>query len=69
MQEVCELLQDSPSGNTVKTAADRTIQKIRSSTNCAVCSGRVKEGMTEFSDLLVLTVEEAVALIELEMDF
>ncbi|KAG1900109.1 uncharacterized protein F5891DRAFT_340807 [Suillus fuscotomentosus] len=69
MQEVCELLQDSPSGNTVRTAADRTIQKVRSSTNCVVCPGRVKEGMTEFSNLLALKVEEAVALIELKMDF
>ncbi|KAG2108050.1 uncharacterized protein F5147DRAFT_181378 [Suillus discolor] len=69
MQEVCELLQDSPSGNTVRTAADRTIQKVRSSTNCVVCPGRVKKRMTEFSNLLALKVEEAVALIELEMDF
>ncbi|KAG1795090.1 uncharacterized protein HD556DRAFT_1365996 [Suillus plorans] len=60
MQEVYELLQDSPSGDTVRTAADRTIQKVRSA-NCAACSGRVKEGMTEFSNLLALKVEEAVA--------
>ncbi|KAG2358549.1 hypothetical protein BDR07DRAFT_1362006 [Suillus spraguei] len=68
MQEICELLQDSPSGDTVRTAADRTIQKVRSAT-CATCSGRVKEAMTEFSNLLALKVEEAVAPIELEMDF
>ncbi|KAG2046475.1 hypothetical protein BDR06DRAFT_1025510 [Suillus hirtellus] len=68
MQEVYELLQDSPSGDTVRTAADSTIQKVRSA-NCAACSGRVKEGMTEFSNLLALKVEEAVAPIELEMDF
>ncbi|KAG1834153.1 hypothetical protein EV424DRAFT_1341454 [Suillus variegatus] len=69
MQEVYELLQDSPSGDTVRTAADRTIQKVRSSTNCVVCPGRVKEGMTEFSNLFALKIEEAVAPIELEMDF
>ncbi|KAG1860617.1 hypothetical protein DFJ58DRAFT_268703 [Suillus subalutaceus] len=68
MQEVYELLQDSPSGDTVRTAADRTIQKVRSA-NCASCSGRVKEAMTEFSNLLALKVEEAVAPIELEIDF
>ncbi|KAG2159460.1 uncharacterized protein EDB93DRAFT_289770 [Suillus bovinus] len=68
MQEVYELLQDSPSGNTVKTAADRTIQKVRGA-NCSVCSGRVKENMTEFSDLLALKIDEAIAPIELEMDF
>lgn len=68
MQEMYELLQDSPSGETVRTAADRTIQKVRSA-NCAACAGRVKEVMTEFSNLLALKVEEAVAPIELEMDF
>ncbi|KAG1880580.1 hypothetical protein C8R48DRAFT_829897 [Suillus tomentosus] len=69
MQEVYELLQDSPSGDTVRTAADRTIQKVRSNTSCGICPGRVKEGMTEFSNLLALKIEEAVAPIELEMDF
>lgn len=68
MQEIYELLQDSPSGNTVRTAADRTIQKVRSA-SCTACSGRVKEAMTEFSNLLALKVEEAVAPIELEMEF
>lgn len=68
MQEIYELLQDSPSGETVRTAADRTIQKVRSA-NCNGCAGRVKEAMTEFSNLLALKVEEAVAPIELEMDF
>jgi hypothetical protein len=60
MQEMYELLQDSPSGETVRTAADRTIQKVRSA-DCTACSGRVKEVMTEFSNLLALKVEEAVA--------
>ncbi|KAG2103115.1 uncharacterized protein F5147DRAFT_638980 [Suillus discolor] len=60
MQEVYELLQDSPSGDTVRTAADRTILKVRSA-NCSVCSGLVKEGMSEFSNLLALKIEEAVA--------
>lgn len=68
MQEMYKLLQDSPSGETVRTAADKTIQKVRSA-NCTACSGRVKEAMTEFSNLLALKVEEAVAPIELEMDF
>ncbi|KAG2051073.1 hypothetical protein BDR06DRAFT_959575 [Suillus hirtellus] len=68
MQEVYELLQDSPSGDIVRTAADRTIHKVRSA-SCSICSGRVKEGMTEFSNLLALKIEEAVAPIELEMDF
>lgn len=68
MQEMYELLQDSPSGETVRTAADKTIQKVRSA-NCTACSGRVKEAMTEFSNLLALKVEEAVAPIELDMDF
>jgi hypothetical protein len=60
MQEMYELLQDSPSGETVRTAADRTIHKVRSA-ECSTCSGRVKEVMTEFSNLLALKVEEAVA--------
>lgn len=67
MQEISELLMDSPSGDTVRTAADRTIQKVRSK-GCPVCSGTVKENMTEFSNLLALKVDEAVAAIELEMD-
>ncbi|KIK32763.1 hypothetical protein CY34DRAFT_814081 [Suillus luteus UH-Slu-Lm8-n1] len=68
MQEIYELLQDSPSGETVRTAADKTIQKVRSA-GCTACSGRVKDAMTEFSNLLALKVEESVAPIELEMDF
>jgi hypothetical protein len=60
MQEIYELLRDSPSGDTVRLAAERTIQKVRSA-SCASCSGRVKEAMTEFSNLLALKVEEAVA--------
>ncbi|KAG2137596.1 uncharacterized protein EDB93DRAFT_759598 [Suillus bovinus] len=68
MQEVYELLQDRPSGDTVRAAADRTIQKVRSA-DCAACSGRVKECMTEFSNLFALKVDEAVAPIELEMEF
>jgi hypothetical protein len=60
MQEVDELLQDSPSGDTVRTAADRTIQKVRSA-GCGACQGRVKEAMTEFGNLLALKVEETVA--------
>lgn len=68
MQEIYELLQDSPSGDTVRAAADRTIQKVRSAT-CAACSGRVKVAMTEFSNLLALKIEEVVTPIELEMDF
>ncbi|KAG1812915.1 uncharacterized protein BJ212DRAFT_1433626 [Suillus subaureus] len=68
MQEIYELLRDSPSGDTVRAAADRTIQKVRSA-SCAACSGRVKEAMTEFSNLLALKIEEAVTPIELEMNF
>ncbi|KAG1737185.1 hypothetical protein EDB19DRAFT_1853014 [Suillus lakei] len=68
MQETHELLMDSPSGDTVRMAADRTIQKVRSA-GCATCSGRVKETMTEFSNVFALKVEEVVAPIELEMDF
>ncbi|KAG2075591.1 hypothetical protein BDR04DRAFT_1069365 [Suillus decipiens] len=60
MQEIYDLLCDSPSGDTVRAAADRTIQKVRSA-GCTACSGRVKEAMTEFSNLLALKVEEAVA--------
>ncbi|KAG1752090.1 hypothetical protein EDB19DRAFT_1893030 [Suillus lakei] len=54
------LLMDRPSGDAVRAAADRTIQKVRG-TGCAACSSHVKENMTEFSDLLALKVEEAVA--------
>ncbi|KAG2075596.1 hypothetical protein BDR04DRAFT_1149935 [Suillus decipiens] len=68
MQEIHDLLHDSPSGDTVRAAADRTIQKVRSA-GCNACSGRVKEAMTEFSNLLARKVEEAIAPIELEMDF
>ncbi|KAG1812940.1 uncharacterized protein BJ212DRAFT_1301397 [Suillus subaureus] len=68
MQEVFELLKDSPSGDTVRTAADRTVGVVRAA-NCTVCSGQVKENIAEFSNLLAQKVEEIVASIELEMDF
>ncbi|KAG1807512.1 uncharacterized protein BJ212DRAFT_1387152 [Suillus subaureus] len=68
MQELSELLMDRPSGDTVRTAAERTIQTVRS-TGCAACSSIVKENMTELSNLLALKVDEAAAAIELEMDF
>ncbi|KAG1734090.1 uncharacterized protein EDB91DRAFT_621351 [Suillus paluster] len=60
MQEVFELLVDQPSSDTVRTAADKTIENVRSRA-CATCSGQVKANMAEFSDLLGLKVEEAVA--------
>jgi hypothetical protein len=62
MQEISELLMDSPSGDTVRTAADRTIQTVRS-VGCPICSGTVKENMTEVSNLLALKVDEAVAAV------
>lgn len=68
MQEVFELLQDSPSGDIVRTAVDRTVGKVRAA-GCTACSGQVKENMAEFSNLLAQKVEEVVASIELEMDF
>jgi hypothetical protein len=62
MQELSESLADRPSGDTVRTAADRTIQKVRS-LGCDACSGSVKENMTELSNLLALKVDEAVAAV------
>ncbi|KAG0709469.1 hypothetical protein DFH29DRAFT_821067 [Suillus ampliporus] len=60
MQEVFELLKENPSGDTVRTAADRTAAKVRS-TGCSICSGLVTANMTKFSELLARKVEEAVA--------
>jgi hypothetical protein len=59
MEEMSELLMDRPSGDLVRKETEKTIQKIRS-TNCTACSSKVKEGMTEFGNLLALRVEEAV---------
>jgi hypothetical protein len=59
MQETFELLVDRPSGETVKTGVEKTIQKVRTS-NCANCVNQVKN-MTEFSDLFARIVDEAVA--------
>lgn len=64
MQELSELLKDRPSGETVRIAADNTVQTVRS-TGCAACSSFVKENMAELSNLLALKVDEAVAAIEL----
>ncbi|KAG1734087.1 uncharacterized protein EDB91DRAFT_1147477 [Suillus paluster] len=55
------LLMDRLSGETVRTAAEKTTAKVRSVTNCGACPGRVKGIMAEFSDLLSRKVEEAVA--------
>ncbi|KAG1860646.1 hypothetical protein DFJ58DRAFT_269293 [Suillus subalutaceus] len=68
MQEVSELLNDCPSGDTVRGAADRTVEKVRAA-NCTACSGQVKENMAEFSSLFAQKVEETVKYIYLEMDF
>ncbi|KAJ8589934.1 hypothetical protein M405DRAFT_933151 [Rhizopogon salebrosus TDB-379] len=68
MQETFELLVDRPSGDTVRTEAEKAIQKVRSS-SCATCPNQVKVNMTEFGDLLARKVEEAVAAVELQMDF
>lgn len=62
MEEISELLMDRPSGETVRTAADRTIQQVRS-VGCSVCSSTVMENMTEFSNLLALKVDEAVSVV------
>ncbi|KAG2345755.1 hypothetical protein BDR05DRAFT_1057945 [Suillus weaverae] len=61
-------VMDSPSGDIVRTAADRTVGKVRAA-GCTACSGQVKENMAEFSNQLAQKVEEVVASIELEMDF
>ncbi|KAG0709462.1 hypothetical protein DFH29DRAFT_888664 [Suillus ampliporus] len=68
MRTTFELLRDIPSGDIVRSEAEKTIQKIRSA-GCTTCSARVKEKMEEFSNLLALKVETATASIELEMDF
>jgi hypothetical protein len=62
MQQLSELLIDRPSGDTVRTAADRTIQTVKSK-SCAACSSSVKANMTELSNLLALKVDEAVATV------
>ncbi|KAG2034432.1 hypothetical protein BDR03DRAFT_924133 [Suillus americanus] len=62
MKELSELLMDRPSGDTVRTAADRTIQTVRR-TGCTACSNSVKESMTELSNLLALKVDEAAAAV------
>ena len=66
MRETFEALMDRPSGETVRSEADKTIQKVRGA-RCAVCSGNVKMNMTEFSDLLASKVEEAVASVCLDL--
>ena len=60
IEEMSELLMDKPSGDIVRTEVEKTIQKVRG-LNCTNCSDKVKANMTEFSDLLALKVEEAVA--------
>lgn len=60
IQEMSELLMDKPSGDVVRTEVEKTIQKVRA-LSCPRCSDKVKANMTEFSDLLALKVEEAVA--------
>ncbi|KAJ8589450.1 hypothetical protein M405DRAFT_817963, partial [Rhizopogon salebrosus TDB-379] len=67
MQETFELLADRPCGETVKTGVEKTIQNVRAS-NCTNCINQVKN-MTEFSDLFAQKVDEAVATVELQMDF
>jgi hypothetical protein len=60
MQETFKLLLERPSGDTVRTGVEKTIQKVRNS-NCTTCSDKVKAGMMEFSELLASKVEQAVA--------
>jgi hypothetical protein len=62
MQETFELLVDKPSGETVKTEVEKTIQKVRAS-NCTNCSTQVNANMTEFGNLFARTVDEAVATV------
>jgi len=59
MQEISELLMDRPSGDTVRTAADRTIETVRSA-SCTTCSSQVKVNMMEFSEFLAQKVEAAI---------
>jgi hypothetical protein len=59
IQEVFELLKDCPSGDTVRIAADVTVQQVRGA-GCTTCSDKVGENMAEFSNLLAQKVEEIV---------
>ncbi|OJA08083.1 hypothetical protein AZE42_02239 [Rhizopogon vesiculosus] len=68
MKETFEMLKDRPSGDNVRAEVEKTIQKVRSA-GCRICSSRVKENMEEFSNLLALKVEEAIAPIKLEVEF
>ncbi|KAG2103118.1 uncharacterized protein F5147DRAFT_746759 [Suillus discolor] len=67
MEETFELLRDTPSGDIVRSEAEKTIQKVRK-VGCTNCSAHVKEKMEEFSNLLALNVDKATASIELEID-
>ncbi|KAG0691701.1 hypothetical protein DFH29DRAFT_976453 [Suillus ampliporus] len=66
MKTTFELLRDIPSGDIVRSEAEKTIQEVRSA-GCTTCSARVKENMEEFSNLLALKVESATALVRISV--
>ena len=66
MRETFSSLMDRPSGDTVRSEADKTIQKVRGA-GCTTCSENVKMKMTEFSNLLASKVEETVASVCLDL--
>ncbi|KAG0709465.1 hypothetical protein DFH29DRAFT_888689 [Suillus ampliporus] len=66
MKTTFELLRDIPSGDIVRSEAEKTIQEVRSA-DCTTCSARVKENMEEFSNLLALKVETATASVRISV--
>ncbi|KAF8551229.1 hypothetical protein OG21DRAFT_304600 [Imleria badia] len=68
MEETFTQLRDKPCAATVRAAAEKTVQTVKTQ-NCASCSPSITEGMRDFSDLFVRKIEVVVSQIELQLTF
>jgi len=66
MRETLEILRDRPTGDNVRAEAKKTINKVKSA-GCKTCAARVRWSMEEFSHVLAVKVDEAIAPVRISL--
>lgn len=61
MHATFEALRDKPCAMTIKTNVEMTIQKVQSSCCSGHCLSEIREGMHEFSTIMINEVGKSVA--------
>jgi hypothetical protein len=66
MRETFEILRGRPTGDSVRAEAEKTIHKVKNA-GCKICAAQVRLNMEEFSRVLAVKVDEAIAPVRISL--